>query len=79
MERIVIIKTWDRMVKEFGLDHRNVIPVLYSFNKDMEKELPPHRTIKIKKLHNVWKWFLSNRSHFTISESMIASEIKRSK
>jgi hypothetical protein len=71
--RIVKIKTWDRMVEEFGLHSRICINCENGFIDDMDKLLPKNRIIKISKVKTtddfcyVWEGW-------TISEDMIEDE-----
>jgi hypothetical protein len=58
--RIVKIKTWDKMEKEFGLTFMDIIDCKNYFNKDMEEELPKNRIITLEYYYDVededWFW-----------------------
>lgn len=78
IKRIVIIKTWDRMVKEFGLDDSGDIDCHSSFTVEMKDFVPPHRVIEIVQYYKdtAWIWELKD-IEWIISEDMIASELKK--
>ena len=46
--RLVKIKTWDKMKKEFGLLGDGSIGISPCFNNDMEEAMPKNRIIEIK-------------------------------
>ena len=64
--RLVKIKTWDRMVKEFGLNKDGDIDCQDTFATGMEREMPKNRVIAIKN----HKWWQSSWN-WDISEDMI--------
>jgi hypothetical protein len=65
MRRLVRIKTWDQMEKEFGLDIVDNINCKYGFTSDMEKALPEDRIIVLDEEEwviegNDWNWGISD-------------------
>jgi hypothetical protein len=71
--RVVKIKTWDRMEKEFGLSIDHNINCENVFNKDMERFLPKNRIIILKDKN---KWFVENNPFaWYISNDMIEEEL----
>jgi hypothetical protein len=72
--KLVRIKTWDRMKKEFGLDEAENINCKYGFTKDMEKALPKNRIIFLEEINNAL--FSKNElKGWSISNDMIEEEL----
>ena len=72
MKRLVKIKTWEQMVKEFGINTWNNIDCKYGFTNKMEELMPKNRIIEI---HNI-TWYFKD-IHFDISKDMIEKELSK--
>lgn len=71
---LVIIKTWDRMVAEYGLIG-DMVNVDGYFSPAMEEALPPTRIIDIDMSNRdtrYYKWYYLE-NYWYISEDMIAA------
>jgi hypothetical protein len=78
--RLVKIKTWDRMVKEFGLDNYGNINCENEFLINMEEELPKNRIIVIERditeKGRNYLWPTNDLVNgWTITEDMIEEEL----
>ena len=72
-KRIVKIKTWNKMVEEFGLISMNSIDCENFFNDDMEEAMPKNRIIVItKSIDDIYYW-----NGWIISDDMIEEEYSR--
>jgi len=60
-----VVKTWDMLEKEYGLNEFGGIDIRPDFTVDMEREMPIHRNIKVKV--DIW-------NGWDISDDMILSE-----
>ena len=70
--RLVKIKTWEQMEREFGLDEDGYINCQNKFVENMERDLPKNRIILIK--NDMWK----NSEGFydwNITDDMIEEEL----
>jgi hypothetical protein len=67
MKRMVVIKSWKQMEKDFGVDSNGNIRCKFCFTPRMEELMPIHRHIEIRG-ENVW---LTEAGDCHISEDMI--------
>ncbi len=78
--RIVKIKTWENMAREFGFyeNDTEVIDCLGNFVDNMEYGMPVDRIIKIEKnkYSNRWYWLLDGWDKWEITDDMIEGEIE---
>jgi len=72
-KRVVQIKTWEDMEKEFGLDFMDDIACAETFTRAMEEDLPPDRLIEVEGdgegCRPVFTW--EESCHWSISSDMI--------
>lgn len=66
----VLIKTWEQMKHEYGLDSAGDIRCRYCFTRSMENQLPKDRILFVYLNENQLTWKLG-RLHAAISEDMV--------
>jgi hypothetical protein len=76
-KRVVKIKTWDQMEKEFGLYNNEYINCDYVFTRAIEKTLPKNRIIVLEGDNNDKYIIKAFDIHFYISEDIIEEEYNR--
>jgi hypothetical protein len=70
--RVVKIKTWDKMVEEFGISE-GTINCLQGFTEEMEEAMPKNRIIVLNS-KGVFNWSVGKRKH-GINDDMIEEEL----
>ena len=75
-KRIVKIKTWGEMEKEFGLDGTGAINCQHRFTEPMEEYMPKNRIIDVSRKNDGWEWQTRYPGiRWLISNDMIKHEV----
>ena len=72
MLKLIKIKTWDEMEKEFGLNELGEISCGVVFMKPMELEMPKNRIIVVNYTNHIYKWV---KHGYFISKNVIEEEL----
>jgi hypothetical protein len=72
--KVFKIKTWDKLVEEFGTTYNNSINMDVVMSESMESDLPKNRIIKVECSKDTLKWSLENKFWY-ISYDMIEEEL----
>jgi hypothetical protein len=74
--RLVKIKTWDQMEKEFGLTGSGSINCTIVFTEEMEEDLPKNRIIVLE--NDEWRYISKTYDkRYWICDEIIKEELSR--